>query len=522
LLTTTVPTPTAAPTTSVAPTVTPVSFVSTVTPAPTTSVAVTTIALPTDTVAPTIAVSTTTLPVTTLATTTAAKPTPTATAEPTPTPDSTIGKLANVIYAKSDGLYAFNRASSRSFKLSNDRIFKFVISSDNRAVAYYAIIDQHLELKVVTLNSATATQPHTLDSMVGTYTPSTQTNPYAGNYLRAYSLAFSPDNNLLAYSKMNLVGAAFNFWGTEVNPIEVWVGDVNALAVRPLVPNKQKDFMYNMVFSPDGARVGFIRTAYFPTDVSGTSAIYSVHKDGSSLALLEDGAVIGKQVTPSNQSVVGLIKDFSWTGSLGITFSMMGIESYSVWGHDLNSGKGWMLFNAKDLDNQSYFYDPYLQRYAFIYNKGLYTIGATNANDKMTLAKNNFGGTLLSGIKPINFYNSSLLFITESNTVAVQSINPDGSLLSVAMGLPALHKPNGKIVEALPAFGNWVVTWNFGDSKLYIGIFSGDGKTVLNSILPPILDGTLERLSSDLLLVRSSTGLQLLDLNGSTSLMTIY
>lgn len=498
------------PTATIAATTAPTSSLATVTSAP----------VATSTPAPTA--SSVPTPTNTTAPTATNAPAPTATSAPAPQPTpltgTEVGSISNVVYSTERGLYAYNIATSKSFELAQGNILRYVVSPDNRRAAFLAANGKNVELKLVIMHGNSASDPKTLDSQVGAYTASSEDDPFAGRYMLAFTLAFSPDSNLVAYTKFNANGPSFESWGKQVKSTEVWVADAQAYTVRRVAPNTDKNFAYKVKFSPDNARIAFLKTANFPSDVSGTSALWSVHTDGTVLTILQDGGVLSKQAGTAGANgdpAVGRISEFNWTGPLGIAFSVGGLTGGSAWVHDLSNAKVRQLFSSDYSQNNGYEYDPISRRYAFSTDKGLFTIGTTSAQDKPVFVTN-------KADKLLNFYENSVTFVNDSNTAIVQSVNDDGSLVGVALGLPALHRPNGEINSATSGYGNWVVTWSFGDNQLNIGIFSGDGNSTVTQPFLGLAQGQLQRLSQELFLVSTPNSLQVLDLTNKPVLKVIY
>ena len=485
------------------------------TAAPTTAA---TTAVTTTTAAATSVAATTTAP--TVATTTSAATTQGAPSATTAALTRASGSIANAIYSKKDGLYAYNLGTAKSFALAQGQIFRYVVSPDNRRVAFLSVSGNKLVLNMVTLHGNSVSDPVVMDGNVGIYTPSTDDNPYAGNYMRAYTLDFSPDNNLVVYSKMNSGGPTFDFWGTSIRPIELWLAEVQTYNVHRLAPNTAKDVMYKAAFSPDGARVGFLRTANFPSDVSGSAAVWSVHTDGTVLTVLQDGATLSKQAHPatgSSDPVVGQINSFSWTGPMALTFFVSDLRGGTAWVHDLSTAHARQLFDLSYGGNnsnliQDYRYDGLSHRYAFNTDKGLFTIGTASPQDKAVPLTAKLSRLL-------NFYDSSVLYVNDANTVVVQSVNNNGSPAGVALGLASPYKSNGTVHEAQPANGDWLVVWSDDSASpsLNLSVISGDGKSVLGQAIQGSETGNIMRLAPDYFLLTNTDRQQLLDLSNASN-----
>ncbi|HEX2913874.1 MAG TPA: hypothetical protein VH186_23930 [Chloroflexia bacterium] len=519
-----IPNPT---TTPVAPTVTPSpattsSSLATVTPLATSSASVTTDAPtnPATTTSPaTIAPKTTVVSKTAAPATTEAAPVTTSTPGTTEATPSAGDYVANLVYTKEDGLFAYNIATAKSFELADGQILRYKVSPDNRRVAFLKISGDHLELNLVVLHGNSASDPGTLDSNVGIYVPSTQDNPYAGRFMRAYTLDFSPDSNLVVYSKMNSNGPLFECWGTQVHPVELWLAELQNYSVKRLAPNAEKDFMYNPTFSPDQARVGFLRSKTFPSDVSSTTQVWSVHTDGTKLTILQDGVSLTKQAfpgAPADEAVAGLINSFSWTGPQAVTFFVSGTQGGSAWVHDLSTAHVRQLFNltygsGDPETGPDYRYDALSQRYAFNNDKGLFTIGTASAQDKAVAVTG-------KPVHLLNFYDNTLFYLNDSNTVLAQRINSKGASSGAALALPAIPKPNGTVYDALVANGTYLVIWatEAGPQNLKLTLIGSDGKSVLGQPLQHFDFDELVRLTPGYFLLNSTDHRQLLDLSSSS------
>lgn len=462
---------------------------------------------------PATTVAATTQAATTVAATTAVPTTPVAQPSTPAAGTNEPAKLQNVVYLKENKLRAYNLESGRSFDLTEDlNVFRYTVSPDNKKVAFLINDNQTIGLGLVVLNGTKVSNIVVLDTKLGEIVPSTEDNPFAGMYLRAFSLAFSPDSATLAYTKTNPNGPSFESWGTNVKPTEVWLTDLRGINHR-FVANNEKNFMYKLSYSPDGERLGFIRTDHFPSDVSGNSAIWSVHKDGSKLSLLADGAKLGRLGNPApSPDEPGLITSFAWDSPMSVSF-IVGIGS--LWVHDLSNAKDRLLVDVDSRAIGEPIYDPVSHRYAFTRHQGIYTIGTLNAAATPILVTSKTN-------KLLSFYDNTVMFLTDANTVALQSVNDDGSLVSVVLGLKALHKADATVIQALPGNGSWIVSWEQDNSeKSSIAVYSGDGSLLTTQPLQ-VLGNEFIRLGPDLFLVSDyGKNLQLLDLSAKPVIKTI-